>query len=125
METEGFPRGNGLWPSKRRVVFGDPGCIAGSAAAMLVEQGVPCSLIGLMYTADAALEIVDHPTCGKLVRFGHSGYSELICVNIEDGHVLQFSESIGDRQVSLVNSSLGQFVQSADLVVDRFPFYSI
>lgn len=121
---EGFQyRGDGRWPEFELVVYPDPGWIAGTRAARLVDQGIPRSLMGVSYVSRDSLDFLEIPHKKNLICFGISGLSEKICVDPDSGEVLQIDAS--NEGAQFVNSNLEKFTQSVDSVIHRFPFYNL
>nr|WP_240973028.1 SUKH-4 family immunity protein [Nonomuraea sp. FMUSA5-5] len=110
----------------RRIVYLDDDDIGASAAAYLVQEGVPPLLVGLSYVAADTLRVAQSPTRGELICFGKAGPSSTLCVARSNGEVIQIVEvDSGEYEEELVNSSLDQFARSVEAVNDRYPFYSL
>ena len=86
----------------------------------LTKTGVPKSSVGRAYRAAAELTSINVPGRGRLICFGKSGLSNDICVDASSGEVLQVLEGGNPR---LVNSTIGQFIESVRAIIRMFPFY--
>ncbi|GIG59628.1 hypothetical protein Lfu02_40000 [Longispora fulva] len=107
------------WPTFRLTVF-DTVPTTVPATLPLFTTGVAHDMFDTVYqvTDRAAVKVVS----GRpLVHFGNTG-SALMCLDIESGHVVEVGSG-GGGPVRLVNSSIGQFNASVQLVVERFPYY--
>ncbi len=86
----------------------------------LTKTGVPKSSVGRAYTAAKDLTLRNVAGRGRLICFGQSGLSNDICVDPSNGEVLQL---VDGADLRLVNSTLGQFVDSVKAVIGMFPYY--
>ncbi|MGW7667503.1 SUKH-4 family immunity protein [Streptomyces sp. NPDC054775] len=82
---------------------------------------VPAAMVGATYRASSALTSVMSPGNGRYVRFGSTGLFGSILLDTETGAVVKLEG--GANRVSLVNSSLPDFVAAVKAVIERFPFY--
>ncbi|MFD3682483.1 SUKH-4 family immunity protein [Streptomyces sp. NPDC058613] len=83
---------------------------------------VPTAMVGATYRAASALTRsappLEHRT---LVRFGSTGLFGSILLDTVTGAVVKCERDA--NHVSLVNSSLAEFVAVVKAVIERFPFY--
>jgi hypothetical protein len=86
----------------------------------LTKTGVPKGSVGRAYTATQELTWRNVPGRGHLICFGKSGLANEICVDPSNGEVLQVVDGADPR---LVNSTIGQFVDSVKAVIGMFPYY--
>jgi hypothetical protein len=93
-----------------------------SARHALFVAGVPRRFIGRRYTVDSKVAPVEQERGQPLARFGSSGLAGAVCVDIMDGHVIEF---IAERRSEklFVNTSVEQFTQTVKAMIDRFPYY--
>jgi len=86
----------------------------------LTKTGVPKSSVGRAYTAAGELTWINLRDRRRLICFGKSGLDDDICVDPSSGEVLQVVDGADHH---LVNSSIGQFVESVKAVIRMFPYY--
>jgi hypothetical protein len=86
----------------------------------LTKTGVPKGSVGRAYRAASELTWINVPGRGRLICFGKSGLSNDICVDPSNGEVLHVVDGTNPR---LVNSTIGQFVESVRAVIGMFPYY--
>ncbi|WP_199485355.1 SUKH-4 family immunity protein [Actinomadura craniellae] len=95
-----------------------------AARRLLAEAGLPRALIGVFFAADR-LEPPPAGTPGIVpadhLVLGRSREGDLLCLHLPSGEVL-LVEPRGLMEVSLVNTTLGRFLECAALVRDRYPF---
>lgn len=119
METR--PTGEGGWPEFRLVTLPVGGGVDGRADSNSDTIQVPASLLGYSYVAVEQPEIVESSGKGRLLRFGTSGLSEMICMDLDGGMILQLDSSATSARA--VNSSLAKFNETTKAIIERFPFY--
>jgi hypothetical protein len=83
---------------------------------------VPKNFIGRRYTADSSLILLERQGDETILRFGSSGLSDAIGVDLSTGHVIEVLNARGSPLL-FVNTSIEQFKQTIKAVVDRFPYY--
>jgi hypothetical protein len=91
------------------------------AAYVLLGSGVPVELFGGRFRAADSLAPLNAGT-RRLVWFGNEARSVRVCVDPASGEVVS-DVNAPDARPAVVNTTLGQFVATAEAVVGRFPFY--
>jgi hypothetical protein len=120
---------NARFPAFRiRVFAGSPGIDAlikgvPSAQQALFEDGIPLALVGGRYEADSGLSVVGRADRAPVLRFGTSGLSHAVGIDVSTGNVV---EVINDpsQQTNLINTRPVLFTQTVRALVERFPYYS-
>jgi hypothetical protein len=82
---------------------------------------VPAAMVGATYRAASALTRITSLEHGTLVRFGSTGLFGSVLLDTVTGAVVQRERDA--NHVSLMNSSLAEFVAVVRAVIERFPFY--
>jgi hypothetical protein len=96
---------------------------APSVRQALFADGVPKNFIGRRYSADLNVTLLEREGSEPLLRFGSSGPSDAIGVELATGHVIEVIDTPGSHSL-FVNTSIEQFTQSVKAVIDRFPYYN-
>jgi hypothetical protein len=91
-------------------------------ATPLLEVGAPKSLNGRYQAADS-LTLLDAPPFGQFVRFAKDSISNSMCLDPRTEQVVVIIDKLLGADPWLVNSSLGQFIESMRFVIGRLPFY--
>lgn len=92
-----------------------------SVQRALFADGVPKTFIGRRYRADPHLSRLEREG-RSFLRFGSSGLSDAVCVELPVGHVVVVIGAPGFH-LQFVNTSIGQFTKTVEAVIGRFPFY--
>jgi hypothetical protein len=94
-----------------------------SAQQALFEDGIPLALVGGRYEADSGLSVVERTNRAPVVRFGTSGLSYAVGIDVVTGNVV---EVINDpsQHTNLINTRPVFFTQTVRALVERFPYYS-
>lgn len=95
--------------------------ISAEALHTLFEEGVPEHFIGRMFRLDEE-PAMTRSTRGPVLRFGTTGLSAAVGVEVDTGHVVEVLD-IPDPPVLFINTSLASFVDTLEAVAQRFPFY--
>jgi hypothetical protein len=111
------------WPHFELVRFPQPTGIPNGWDDELVRKGVPKSIIGRMYQAASTLTLLDDPRYGQLVCFASCGGFCSICLGPRTGQIIAVI-TVPSGPAWLVNSSLDAFIETVQVVIQRFPFYS-
>jgi hypothetical protein len=88
----------------------------------LFVDGVPKRFIGRRYTADSSVALLDRQDHKPILRFGSTGLSGAIGVDLATGHIVEVID-VPDSPLLFVNTSIEQFTQTVKAVIDRFPYY--
>jgi hypothetical protein len=88
-----------------------------AAVESLAHQGVPGALFEGRFTARDSVEALT-PT---LLRFGTTGIDDPVCLDTLTGKVVQVV--VGTDETVLVNTSLERFVETAERVLELWPYY--
>ncbi|MFE7590365.1 SUKH-4 family immunity protein [Kitasatospora sp. NPDC057512] len=83
---------------------------------------VPTEMVGATYRAESALTRVASLEHGRFVKFGSTGLFGSILLDTATGAVVKRERDAS--HVSLVSTSLPNFVAAVRAVIDRFPFYN-
>jgi hypothetical protein len=93
-----------------------------SVRTALFIDGVPDGFIGRRYTVDSEVAAINLDERGVVLRFGSTGISGIIGIEIETGRVVECPA--GPRfNMCLVNASVGQFTRTVKELIERFPYY--
>jgi hypothetical protein len=89
------------------------------AAKDFTRQGVPEEVFGY-----EAAEAITHVAVNQksLLRFGCVGPYSSMCMDVTTGSIVDLGP---DSRISFVNSSLEKFIETAKVVIARFPFYAV
>src|SRR4051812_6749236 len=95
------------------------------SAAVLFVDGVPEEFPSHTYTADSELSIGEPVPGMRYLRFGSSGLSNAVSVDLASGHVLEVlgPPHYGHHATVFINSSLRLFDDTVRAVISRFPFH--
>lgn len=83
---------------------------------------VPKSFIGRRYTADSDVSLLDREGHQTILRFGTSGFSDAIGLDLATGNVIEIL-TVADFAPVFVNKSTEKFTLTVKAVIDRFPYY--
>jgi hypothetical protein len=109
-------------------VFAEPPALrdllqrAPSVRRALFVDGVPKGFIGRRYTADSSVALLEQEGREQILRFGSSGLSDAIGVDLVTGHVVEIIDVRAFASL-FVNTSIEQFTQTVKAIIDRFPYY--
>jgi hypothetical protein len=92
-----------------------------SARYALLGGGIPQALVGGRYRADPGLSILERTS--PVLRFGTSGLSEAIGIDVSTGSVVEVVD-VPSQPTNLVNTTLALFTQTVRALIERFPYYS-
>lgn len=85
-------------------------------------DGVPACFIGRMYSADSGVSILERAGDEPILRFGSSGLSDAIGVDLATGQVVDVINARG-CPLLFVNASVEQFTRTVRTLIERFPYY--
>jgi hypothetical protein len=88
----------------------------------LFIDGVPKRFIGRRYMADPSVAILKRQGDGIIIRFGASGLSDAVGVDLATGHVVEVLDVAGSVPL-FVNTSVEMFTKTVKAVIGRFPYY--
>lgn len=89
----------------------------------LFVDGVPKNFIGPRYRAASNVTILNRHDGDRILRFGSSGLSDAIGVQLATGNVVDVINVRG-FPLLFVNTSIEQFALTVKAVVGRFPYYN-
>ena len=84
----------------------------------LTRQGVPKEIFEGYRAAEAITQVVLNQK--RLLRFGRVQLYSSMCMDVATRSIVELAP---DLTTGFVNSSLGQFTETAKAVIARFPFY--
>ena len=115
-------------PGFKLHVFAEPA----SASALLQDapsfqralfvDGVPDGFIGRRYMSDSNIALFDRRRDEMILRFGTSGLSNPVGVDLATGHVVKIMRAEGFPLI-FVNASIEQFTYTVREVLNRLPYY--
>ncbi|MFD4907605.1 SUKH-4 family immunity protein [Kitasatospora purpeofusca] len=82
---------------------------------------VPTAMVGATYRAASTLTRITSLEHGNFVRFGSTGLFGSILLDAASGAVVRLERNA--NHVSLVSTSIPNFVAAVKAVIERFPFY--
>lgn len=88
----------------------------------LFKEGIPQRFLFKGYAADPELTILTWDGHAPVVRFGTSGLSEAIGVDVSTGHVIEVID-VPWRPTNLVNTTVELFTRTIRALIGRFPYY--
>jgi SUKH-4 immunity protein of toxin-antitoxin system len=109
------------WPHFDIARFPESSDFPRELAAPLLELGAPRTLLGSGYAVAGRLTLIEVPRFGSFVRFASEDSSNSMCLRPSTGQILVVIHA-PNIQPFLVNSTLQQFIASAQFVINRFPF---
>src|SRR5262249_50325539 len=84
----------------------------------LTRQGVPEEIFACYRAAEAITHVVLNQK--NLLRFGRVQLYSSMCMDVATGSIVELAP---DSTTGFVNSSLERFIETAKVVIARFPFY--
>lgn len=92
-----------------------------SARYALLGDGIPQALVGGRYRADPGLSILGRTSRGSVLRFGTSGLSGAIGIDVSTGDVVEVVD-VPSQPTNLVNTTPALFAQTVRAIIERFPY---
>lgn len=111
------------WPRLRWVTFPQFDGMSPGINEVFARPGIPAGMLGGEYAAAGELSVMEIPGREPLVRFGETKSGD-ICVDPNSGEVFEVTGKFRTR-ACMANASICQFVQSVQVVIKAFPFYSM
>ena len=105
-------------PEIAKLVAGLP-----SASRALFQRGIPETLLGGRYHADPDLTVLTRGERAPVLRFGTSGLSQAIGIDLATGEVVAVAD-VSSRPAILVNTTAGTFTSTVQAMIARFPYYA-
>ena len=105
-------------PEIAKLVAGLP-----SAGRALFERGIPETLLGGIYHADPDLTVLARDERAPVLRFGTSGLSQAIGIDLATGEVVGVVD-VPSRPTILVNATADTFTSTVQAMIGRFPYYA-
>jgi hypothetical protein len=114
-DTRVFPES----PEIAKLVAGLP-----SASRALFERGIPVTLLGGIYHADPDLTVITREGRAPVLRFGTSGLSQAIGIDLATGEVVGVVVDVPPKPTILVNATADTFTSTVKAMIGRFPYYA-
>jgi hypothetical protein len=88
----------------------------------LFETGMPAALLGGRYRADPRLTVLPLAGGGSVIRFGTSGLTQAVGVDVRTGNVLGVLD-VPESPTILINTAVDLFTATVRGLFERFPYY--